>query len=574
MLTASRRCEKNFFKQIMNDRLDQVIMRAFSERWEHQPFSMEQITPFRQFLDEFLMAQGMVPNWTVPKDQNIALFILQQLCKCMNDPDESLFQYLIEGVPLGIHEEISPSQCFPLQTISSDVDPPLLTVHHTNWSSAEDDPDTVIALIQKEVDAGWVEHFPGTLEEAQQYFEHGIAVGKLGLALSDTRPPRLVLDSTVCGVNPRSRIPEKAQLPTAKDVLRSYPLRNSNNELSGVSFDVKSAHKQVAVHPKYRGYLCFQFQGKLYFYKNCPFGAVVSAHFWSRLGGAYQRLFHRLCFLPHASFLYVDDLLWLQETKVIGLSAAVIAIICLLTGLPISWRKCELGSCIVWIGWSFHLRAGYVSLPLPKRQKLLELLQKMMSSTHCSRRTLERFLGLALWVTQLWPEMRIWLHYLYKDLYSIPASQFSIDPGSWDEVLRCLSNELVFTSKPHHTAIPINGQLIQVRHHSVSNKLDLQNCLFSDKRIWLRIRDPNSSKRKLSPASMRILRLYQAWLEKISPVKSMWPKPTWPGLCVADAYAAGQLAGIGGAIFFPSGSCAWFSLPLTLADFQSLQIPV
>ena len=318
----------------------------------------------------------------------------------------------------------------------------------------------------------------------------------------------------------------------------------------------------------------FNFKANSIFYKNCPFGVVLSAHFWSRLGGAYQRLFHQLRFLPHASFLYVDDLLWLQETKVIGLSAAAIAIICLLTGLPISWKKCELGSCIVWIGWSFHLSAGYVSLPPPKRHKLLELLQKMMSSTHCSRRTLERFLGLALWVTQLWPEMQIWLHYFYKDLYSIPASQFSIDPGSWDEVLRCLANELTFTSKPQHTAIPINGQLIQVRHHLVSTKLDLQNCLFSDKRIWLRIRDPNSSKRKLSASSMRILKLYQVWLDRISPVRSMWPKPVWPGLCVADAYAAGKHAGIGGAIFFPSGSCAWFSLRLTFSDFQSLNIPV
>jgi hypothetical protein len=73
---------------------------------------------------------------------------------------------------------------------------------------------------------------------------------------------------------------------------------------------------------------------------------------------------------------------------------------------------------------------------------------------------------------------------------------------------------------------------------------------------------------------MRILSLYQVWLDRISPVKSMWPKPVWPGLCVADAYAAGKHAGIGGAIFFPSGSCAWFSLPLTLSDFQSLKIPV
>ena len=167
-------------------------------------------------------------------------------------------------------------------------------MHHTNWSSAEDDPETVRELIQKEVDSGWVEQFPGNLEDAQQFFGNGLAIGRLGLALSDSRPPRLVLDSTVCGVNPQCKVPEKAQLPTARDVLRSYPLRQSNKELSGVSFDVKSAHKQVAVHPKDRGYLCFQFQGKIFFYKNCPFGAVVSAHFWSRLGGVYQRLFHRL----------------------------------------------------------------------------------------------------------------------------------------------------------------------------------------------------------------------------------------------------------------------------------------
>ena len=168
-----------------------------------------------------------------------------------------------------------------------------------------------------------------------------MAIGKLGLALSDSRPPRLVLDSTVCGVNLQSQIPEKSSLPTAKDVISSYPLRNSQKSLSGVSF-VKSAHKQMAVNPRYRGLLCFQFKGHLYYYKVCPFGAVISAHFWSRLGGAYQRLFHRLCYLPHAAFLYVDDLLMIQETSIIGLSAAVIAIICMLTRLPISWKNVNL----------------------------------------------------------------------------------------------------------------------------------------------------------------------------------------------------------------------------------------
>ena len=406
------------------------------------------------------------------------------------------------------------------------------------------------------------------------HFPDGLAIGKLGLAISDSRPPRLVLDSTVCGVNPQSRIPEKASLPTAKDVVRSYPLRNSNEHLSGVSFDVKSAHKQMSVNPRYRGHLCFQFRGRIFYYKVCPFGAVVSAHFWSRLGGTFQRLFHRMCYPPHASFLYVDDMLMFQETKILGLSASVIAILCLVLRLPISWKKCEIGSTIVWIGWEFHISAGFIILPSLKRDKLLSLIDKLLSSSHCSKKTLEKFLGLALWCTQLWPAMRTWLHYLYRDLHAIPASQFSVDPGSWESVCACISDSLIFTRKPPHSAIPINGQLVQVRHQPVKSKSDLFACSLSDKRVWLRIRDPNSAKRKLSADSTRILKMYLTWLGQLPPIRTMWPKQQWHGLCVADAYATGDQCGIGGAIMFPTGQCTWFSLPMHSKDFQTLHIPL
>ena len=565
---------KNFFRSILSARLDQTLLRAFNEQQAEPPFSEEQLQPFKRFLDEFLLAQGIQPDWSIPPDQQLCLHILQKLCHCMQDPDSDLFPYLISGVPLGINEDILPSKCFPLHPTDTLHDPPLLSVHHTNWQSAEDDPTTVQELINKEVDAGWVEPFHGTLEEAQIHFGHGLALGKVGLALSDSRPPRLVLDSTVCGVNLQSKIPEKAALPTARDVVRSYPLRASTRKISGVSFDVKSAHKQMAVHPSYRGYLCFQFRGQIYFYKVCPFGAVISAHFWSRLGGAFQRLFHRLCYLPHASFLYVDDLLMFQETTIIGLSASVIAIMCMLLRLPISWKKCELGPTIMWIGWEFHLSAGFIVLPTPKKNKLLDLIEKLLTSSHCSKKSLEKFLGLALWVTQLWPSMRTWLHYLYRDLHSIPASQFSVDPGSWETVCNCISDSLVFIKKPPFSAIPINGHLIQVRHQQVKTKQDLMTCALSDKRVWLRIRDPNSSKRKLSQSSIRILQMYLKWIQHLPPVKSMWPKPHWQGICVADAYATGDCCGIGGMIHFPSGQCSWFSLPLRSSDFIDLKIPL
>ena len=297
---------KNFFDQIVAQRLDKQIIAAFAKHDESPPFSDEQLQPFRVLVDKFLQAQGIYPDWSVPAGQQICLHALAQFSQCMDDPDKAIFPYLISGVPIGSDTPIVPSQCFPLQPTPDDYQPPLLTVHHTNWASAEDEPEIVQDLIDKEIAAGWVQCFDGTIDEAREFFPHGLAVGKLGLALSDTRPPRLVLDSTVCGVNPQCVMPERTTLPTIKDVVRSYPLRGRPCDLAGVSFDVRSAHKQVAVNKKYHGHLCFQHRSKLYYYTVCPFGAVFSAHFWARLGGVFLRLFHRFCWLAHSGFLYVD----------------------------------------------------------------------------------------------------------------------------------------------------------------------------------------------------------------------------------------------------------------------------
>ena len=286
---------KNFFRSILSARLDQTLLRAFNEQQAEPPFSEEQLLPFKRFLDEFLLAQGIQPDWSIPPDQ--------QLCHCMQDPDSDLFPFLISGVPLGINEDILPSKCFPLNPTDTPYDPPLLSVHHTNWQSAEDDPTTVQELINKEVDAGWVEPFHGTLEEAQIHFGHGLALGKLGLALSYSRPPRLVLDSTVCGVNLQSKIPEKAALPTARDVVRSYPLRASNRKLSGVSFDVKSAHKQMAVHPSYRGYLCV----KAVFIKYVPsvlLSVPISGRDLEELFNALAREMQKSSSMPRGTLLH------------------------------------------------------------------------------------------------------------------------------------------------------------------------------------------------------------------------------------------------------------------------------
>jgi hypothetical protein len=153
------------------------------------------------------------------------------------------------------------------------------------------------------------------LDEAQQEYPAGVAIGKLGVARSDGRAPRLVVDSSVCGLNGRCIIPERSTLPTAKEVLRSYPLRSCQKHLMGFSLDVKAAHKRIVLHPDECGLVGFSLEGQLFFYRVTPFGAVFSAFWWARLGGLLLRIFHHLIWLSHAGFLYVDDFLFFYGSQ-------------------------------------------------------------------------------------------------------------------------------------------------------------------------------------------------------------------------------------------------------------------
>ena len=145
----------------------------------------------------------------------------------------------------------------------------------------------------------------------------------------------------------------------------------------------------------------WDFSVKESYYSVCRFGAIFSAHFWSRVGGYFLRTFHLLSWLAHASFLYVvvDDFPMYQQAQVMPASACMICILVQLVDLPISWRKCELDFSMVWIGWKVNFRCGYVELPQSKLQKIQILLQKVRRSDTTPRTYIEQFLGLLMWIT-------------------------------------------------------------------------------------------------------------------------------------------------------------------------------
>ena len=292
----------------------------------------------------------------------MALSILHSMNCIVSDPDTTLFPSLIEGVSTGFFHDIPLSNCFPLTDRAMDNDAPL-SAQFGNWQSADNDIALTKQLVQKEIDQGWVFEFPGDISAAQQKYPAGIALGRLGIAISEGRDLRLVVDSSICGLNAGCHIPERSTPPSAKDVCRCYPLRGGSTDLMGFSLDVKAAHKRIVLKESEQGLVGFTFQNKIYLYRVCPFGAVFSAAWWSRLGGFLLRMMRNSIWIPHAAWLYVDDFLFIQRKDMMPLTAALLCIFAQITHLPISWKKTELSTSLTWIGWRFHFLQAILRSP-------------------------------------------------------------------------------------------------------------------------------------------------------------------------------------------------------------------
>ena len=176
----------------------------------------------------------------------------------------------------------------------TDVTIPLMDHFHGNWPAAEAEPDTIDDLLTKEIYAGWVVKTTFAQEQAQAHWPRGIAIGKLYLVRAEGRDPRLVLDSAVCGVNPRCHLPERVSLPMASDLCLAFQPEDPPTAFIAASLDFKAAHNQVQVKADEHGLLMFQHRDTLFYYRVCHFGARFSAYWWQRVGALLLRILHNL----------------------------------------------------------------------------------------------------------------------------------------------------------------------------------------------------------------------------------------------------------------------------------------
>ena len=361
--------------------LDNKIMAHVARAAPEPPLSPTEVQQAIEILYETI---GQPPPLTLEPEaeQPYRLNILATFGGLTGDPDLALLRHMERGVPTGIFEPIPSSHQWPPASEHKESEAlTQLDLCTGNWKAADEHPQEVAALIAKEAEQGWVEKTDMSLEEAKAFWPKGVALGKLNVVFAEGNAPRLVLDSTICGVNPRCYIPERVALPMAADLRLATQPHDSHGAFIGASLDFKAAHKQVKIRPEDRGLLLFSHLNVLYHYKVCQFGARFSAYWWQRVGAFLMRHIHSLLsFMPHKAWLYVDDILaalWRAQARE-GLTIMVIFM--QVINAPISWKKAQCEACIQWCGWEINFDYDTIKLSQTKILKLLQLVNDLKSS--------------------------------------------------------------------------------------------------------------------------------------------------------------------------------------------------
>ena len=258
--------------------------------------------------------------------------------------------------------------------------------------------------------------------------------------------------------------------------------------------------------------------------------------------------------------------IWLKAFWLKG-NASLCVTFCVCFGVRLSWRKLQLGACVVWIGWELNFHAGAFSVPQDKRDRLAILIETMLHQrSKVDRRDLHKVTGMIQWLLQAFPMARAWIGALYRDLRCPPATLHSLDPAYFADLHSCLDDGMLFVKVPSGTAIPIGSRLLEARRVPMTRRRDLHKVVLSGKRVWLRVADPAAPKRKLSDCSIAFLKFWQRWCKTPGILRALEAPRRATLVAAADAMGQGDRFAIGGFLRF-SSCVIWFSESFAVQDF-------
>ena len=128
-------------------------------------------------------------------------------------------------------------------------------------------------------------------------------------------------------------------------------------------------------------------------------------------------------------------------------------------------------------------------------------------------------------------------------LKEVPATNYSINPSHWDELLNSFNDDAVI-SQSSNLLLPIGAKIVEYKRSTISSKNQLPRDVPIEKHTWIRIRDRQEE--KTLPTIQRFFNLDCSMSTTFALIH-----PTQSFLLItisaaADAFATSDTMGIGG----------------------------
>ena len=408
----------------------------------------------------------------------------------------------------------------------------------------------------------------GTIEDAKQKFGNTLAIGKLGIATQQPSKPRLVLDSTISGLNPlsQSAIQEKCSYPKVSN-LQQCASSGISQPCKFLNLDIKSAHKRIKVKPAHQGLLAFQFRDIVYHYQVLHFGGTCSAYYWTRLAAIFCGFSHQFIYVYHFGMVFVDDFIFGLDHTAAPLQASTLLLTIAFLNIPLSWHKVEMGFQITWIGWSIDSWSDTISIPDVKLKKLLQNLYPLTSSGKFKRNEVEAVTGHLLWISDVFTFIRWSLGTLYSILSRPGIQLVRLNKQQIREVFSSLTENgqmNTFLPRPYVPQGSIISRIGKIQFASGNLKAFQDSCFdlnFASTSFW----NCRSNRVHIFEQEAQVIRLLHLLVQDSVP-RTRLAIPHRTSLDAgADAFATKDNFGLGAWLNLPGADC-WISLLGTRED--------
>ena len=387
---------------------------------------------------------GKVDSGTCKTDLRYGL--LKAIASKAADPDRSIVEWLVEGAPAGIRENIQDPGIFPVTDDPVDAAEDEMVSGwselegFSSYSNVEGDPEAG-PVIEDFINTGFVK-VVDSLEEARLYLGESPVLSKLAMITKHIynqvgdlirTKRRLILDCLRSGVNDQACRTHRIVLPRLIDACNGMleTLRHRHPVVKLFAIDISDAFWQLPLRCNERRYFCTKYRGKYIIYERLAQGSRNAPLAWCRFIALVSRITAGVFAAdPFQLQTFVDDPLVIvggteQSTDEL---AAAFTLFWMILGFKLAFPKAQYGQSVIWIGakLTFHTDGVEVAVKDETVEALLGALRDFRQGNLISLKQLRSFAGKCSHVASLIP---VWRPFI-RPLWAAIAQAGSANTGA------------------------------------------------------------------------------------------------------------------------------------------------